>query len=854
MMLVFALMTTMFSWAVEIPAYTIAGNDTICQIFIYSPSEKDGLHLAYLKDDDTWQEVAQLCASDYSRWGSEKRMYAPYVVHANDGTWRAVWSVNDYAPCIAVAYSEDLVTWRPQDYPRMNEKGCKEPIVFAMDDGTFDIYFKSNNGKRYVQASNDFRHFVEDSIASTIDDIAWVRDTATINNKLREGNQFDVPKVHLDYIINWFEAMKRDNELNRETMKDDDKRFAHLPSTMQATLNVDMNQQKAISDKLVGIFFEDISYAADGGLYAELIQNRDFEYRKGEGRGREWGPTFAWHFSKNVQLSTDNPLSANNPNHITMEMDTICNDGWDGIMDKGALYDFSVYVRNIDCQKKKLNVALVNENGIVLAEGDFTSEGQGWKQYKLTLNTNSKKRAKMVLADVQRCQLRIIGKKKGRVALDMISLFPHDTFKGHGLRKDLAETIAALKPKFVRFPGGCMSHGEGIDNIYHWNHTVGPWQDRKPDFNIWHYHQTRGLGFYEYFQFCEDIGAEPLPVLAAGVPCQNSGPNAEGYGGQQGGIPMEEMPAYIDELCNMIEWANGDPATNKWAKMRADAGHPAPFNLKYIGIGNEDIISTVFEERCGMICKAIKERYPNIIVCGTVGPFHYPSADYIEGWKFAKDNKQVIDMVDEHYYESTGWFMHHTDYYDDYDRQAPQVYVGEYASRTRTVASALAEALFLCSIERNADIVEMTSYAPLLAKDGHHNWNPDLIYFNNTDITLTPSYRTQQLFSLYSGNRYVKSEIKADDAVKHRLAASVVKDDKTGKTYLKLVNALPVNVAFDVKGISLSSSVKYQGFEGKPADTHYLYIDSQDDHSSRGLNINGSVITLSPYSVKAIEI
>ncbi|MBP5712979.1 MAG: alpha-N-arabinofuranosidase, partial [Prevotella sp.] len=520
----------------------------------------------------------------------------------------------------------------------------------------------------------------------------------------------------------------------------------------------------------------------------------------------------------------------------------------------GALYDFYVYVRNIDCQKKKLNVSLVNENGIVLAEGDFTSEGQGWKQYKLTLNTNSKKRAKMVLADVQKCQLRIIGKKKGRVALDMISLFPHDTFKGHGLRKDLAETIAALKPKFVRFPGGCMSHGEGIDNIYHWNHTVGPWQDRKPDFNIWHYHQTRGLGFYEYFQFCEDIGAEPLPVLAAGVPCENSGPNAEGYGGQQGGIPMEEMPAYIDELCNMIEWANGDPATNKWAKMRADAGHPAPFNLKYIGIGNEDIISTTFEERCEMICKAIKQRYPNIIVCGTVGPFHYPSSDYIEGWKFAKENKQVIDMVDEHYYESTGWFMHHLDYYDEYDRQGPKVYIGEYASRTRTVESALAEALFLCHVERNADIVEMTSYAPLLAKDGHHNWNPDLIYFNNTDITLTPSYVTQQLFSVFSGNRYISSEIKVDDAVKHRVAASVVKDNKTGKTYLKLVNALPVKMAFDVKGLQLPTTVKYQGFEGKPADTNYLKVDSQDDHSPVPLNINGSVITLPPYSMRAIEL
>jgi len=852
-MLVAALSVAAYSQAADIPSYTILGNDTTCQIFIYSPGERDGLHLAYLKDDDTWNEVAQLCASDYSRWGSEKRMYSPYVVHANDGTWRAVWSVNDYAPCLAVAYSEDLVTWRPQDYPKMMEKGCKQPIVFAMDDGSFDIYFKSDKGKRYVQASHDFRRFVEDSIPSTIDDIAWVRDTATINGKLYEGNQFDVPKVHLDYILNWFAAMKREDELNRETMKDDGKRFANLPQTVHATLNVDMSQQKPISDKLIGIFFEDISYAADGGLYAELVQNRDFEYRKGEGRDKNWGPLFAWRFSDGVQLSSDNPLSANNPTHIIMETDTIYNNGWDGIMDKGGLYDFSVYVRNIDCNKKKLTVALVNESGGVLGEATLTSVGQGWKLYKLTLNTDSKKRAKMALADIQKCQLRIVGKKKGKVALDMISLFPHDTFKGHGLRKDLAETIAALKPKFVRFPGGCMSHGEGIDNIYHWNHTVGPWQDRKPDFNIWHYHQTRGLGFYEYFQFCEDIGAEPLPVLAAGVPCQNSGPNAEGFGGQQGGIPMEEMPAYIDELCNMIEWANGDPATNKWAKMRADAGHPAPFNLKYIGIGNEDIISTVFEERCAMICKAIKERYPNIIVCGTVGPFHYPSADYIEGWKFAKENKQVIDMVDEHYYESTGWFMHHLDYYDDYDRQGPKVYIGEYASRTRTVESGLAEALFLCNVERNADIVEMTSYAPLLAKDGHHNWNPDMIYFNNTDITLTPSYMTQKLFSVYSGNRYVKSEITVDNAVKHRLAASVVKDTKSGKTYLKLVNALPVNASFDVQGMAMNAPLKYEGYEGKPADTRFIVADSQDDHSSLPLKLNGSTITLPPYSVRAIE-
>ena len=849
-----AISVSVFSQAAELPAYTILGNDTICQIFVYSPNERAGLHLAYLGEDNSWQEVAQLCGSDYGQWGAEKKMYDPFVVHANDGTWRLVFGVNDYAPCLGVAYSEDLITWRPQDYPRMNEKGCLQPIAFAMDDGKYDIYFKTKDGqKRYVQASKDFRHFVEDSIPSTIDDIAWVRDTATVDGVLRQGNQFDVPKVHLDYILNWFAAMNRENQLNRESMKDDDKRFANLPQTLQTTLKIDVNKQKRISDKLIGIFFEDISYAADGGLYAELIQNRDFEYRQGEGRGKDWGPTFAWSFSNHVQLASDNPLSANNPTHIMMETDTIYNEGWDGIMDKGEMYDFSFYVRNIDCKKKKFSVSLVNEEGVVLGEANLTTQGQGWRQYKLTLNTNNKKREQAAIADIQKCRLRIIGKKKGKVALDMISLFPHETYKGHGLRKDLAETIAALKPKFVRFPGGCMSHGQGIDNIYHWNHTVGPWQDRKPDFNIWNYHQTRGLGFYEYFQFCEDINAEPLPVLAAGVPCQNSAANKDGLGGQQDGIPMEEMPAYIDELCNMIEWANGDPATNKWAKMRADAGHPAPFNLKYIGIGNEDIISTVFEERCEMICEAIKERYPNIIVCGTVGPFHYPSADYIEGWKFAKDHHDVIDMVDEHYYESTGWFMHHLDYYDEYDRQGPKVYIGEYASRTRTMESALAEALFLCNVERNADIVEMTSYAPLLAKDGHHNWNPDLIYFNNEQVTLTPSYKTQQIFSLFSGDRYVKSEIVVDEAVKHRLAASVVKDSKTGKTYLKLVNALPVNVAFKVNGLNVSSTARYEGFQGKPTDERFVYADGADDHSGSPKLINGSFITLPPYSVRAIE-
>ena len=843
-----------FSQVTE-PAYNILGNDTTCQIFIYSPNEKAGLHLAFRAEDDTWQEVGQLCSSDYGPWGSEKRMYKPSVVHANDGTWRLVFGLNDFAPCFAAAYSEDLITWRPQDYPHMSQKGCIEPIVFAMDDGTFDIYYKDKQGrKHYVQASADFRRFTEDSLLSSIDDIAWLRDSVSVvprgrqEARMQEGNLFDVPKVHLDFIRQWFYALAQEDELNRESMRDDATRFASLPKTVKATLKVDTSAEKPISDKLIGVFFEDISYAADGGLYAELVQNRDFEYSKKD--RREWSATTAWHSSRPIEIATEHPLSKNNPHYALLwPKDTLWNEGWDGIaVEKGKKYDFSMYVF-AGGQKQDFLILLIGENGTVLAKAKLKTAASDWTQYSTVLTA---------LGSDAKARLAIVPQKAAHVGVDMISLFPQDTYKGHGLRRDLAETIAALKPKFVRFPGGCMTHGQGIDNIYHWNETVGPWQDRKPDMNIWNYHQTRGLGFYEYFQFCEDIGAEPLPVLAAGVPCQNSAANSEGLAGQQDGIPMADMPAYIDELCNLIEWANGDPAKSKWAKMRADAGHPAPFHLKYIGIGNEDIISTIFEDRCEMICRAIRERYPDIQICGTVGPFHFPSADYVEGWRFAKDHKDIIDMVDEHYYESTGWFMHHLDYYDQYDRQGPKVYVGEYASRSRTHESALAEALFLCNIERNGDIVEMTSYAPLLAKEGHHNWNPDLIYFNNTSVQLTPSYHTQQLFGNHSGDRYVSSQLTveplnvAEQQLNIRSAASVVRDSKSGKTFLKIVNALPSSLSIVVDGIAIPADAKVIGFSGQPKDqTVTVQTDNDSFHLKPGTQ--NSTLVVPPYTVCAIE-
>ncbi len=809
------------------------------QIFIYSPGEKMGLRIA-TQAGDNWQEIGQLCSSDYGNWGNEKRMYHPSVARAQDGSWRLVFQVNDKSPMLAVAYSKNLVTWRPQDYPMMSTRQCLEPVIFPNDDNSFDIYYKTKGGdKHFVSASNDFRRFSKDE-KSMIDDAAWIRDTATVAGKLQEGCKFEITAQELSVITDYFAQQARDAELSAERMYEDGQNPAMPKQPLSATLTI-TSQEKAISDKLIGIFFEDISYAADGGLYAELIQNRDFEYIPKDHRG--WNATTAWSSSKPVVVVQVDPLSPNNPHYAVIGNDTLYNSGWDGIAVKaGERYDFSMFVRNIS-QKKNFIIQLVDSNNKVIAKAKLKTQGEGWNQYQAVL------KAKRTCPDAR---LAVIGLKDEKAGIDMVSLFPQNTFmnRKNGLRKDLAETIAALKPKFVRFPGGCMSHGDGLDNIYHWHHTVGPLQDRKPDFNIWNYHQTRGLGFYEYFQFCEDIGAEPLPVLAAGVPCQNSTNNRQGIGGQQGGIPMKDMPAYIQELLDLIEWANGDPATSKWAKMRADAGHPAPFNLKYLGIGNEDIISTVFEERYEMICKAIRAKYPDIKICGTVGPFHSPSADYIEGWEFTKKHPDLQYMVDEHYYESTGWFMHHRDYYDNYDRKLPKVYLGEYAASTKVkrpnVETALAEALYLTDVERNGDIVEMSSYAPMLAKDGHHNWNPDMIYFSNTEVRPTPAYDVQRLFSVNSGDRYIASQFSGvPEAIKHRVGASLVRDSKTGKQYLKLVNALPVSLTIDVQGLTIPAGASIEGFDGQPEDQQVEIKNEQT---------KGSKITLPPYAFRVVKL
>ena len=808
------------------------------KVFFYSPNPNGGLRMAVL-ENDTWNDLGRLCSSDYGTWGAEKKMYHPSLCRANDGSWRLVFQLNDKAPLFGASYSRDLITWRPQDYPRVNSQKCKNPVVVA-DGNEFKVYYQTANGyTRRISADTEFRHFIGDE-ATKADAQLWQRDTVNIKGEQQIGQIFTISDAELQRVRDDFRLQGEKWAPTNERMHDDAQKLS-IPSVINATLTVSPNQEKTISDKLIGIFFEDISYAADGGLYAELIQNRDFEYTGRDHRG--WNATTAWHSNKPIEISSEHPLHPNNPHYAILAMDTLWNEGWDGIVvEKGKKYDFSMFVF-AGGQKQDFLVQLVGQNGQVLAQSKLKTRVSDWQQFSTVLTAK---------ASDEKARLAIIPQKVARVGVDMISLFPQETFKNrkNGLRKDLAQVIADLHPKFVRFPGGCMSHGQGLENIYHWNHTVGPLQSRKPDFNIWNYHQTRGLGFFEYFQFCEDIGAEPLPVLAAGVPCQNSANNAEGIGGQQGGIPMADMPAYVEEICNLIEWANGDPATNEWAKMRADAGHPKPFNLKYLGLGNEDIISTVFEERYEMICKAVRERYPDIKICGTVGPFHGPSADYTEGWDFTKKHPDLQYMVDEHYYESTGWFMHNRDYYDSYDRSAAKVYLGEWAASTNVkrpnVETALAEALYLTDIERNGDIVEMTSYAPMLSKDGHSNWNPDMIYFSNTHIRTTPAYEIQRLFSIYGGDRYVntKLEITNSNSLNHRIGASVVRDSKNGKRYLKLVNALPSTLKISIKGIDLPTNVKCQQFTG-----------AIDDQKAKTVEIEtNEPTTLPPYSLRIIEL
>lgn len=548
---------------------------------------------------------------------------------------------------------------------------------------------------------------------------------------------------------------------------------------------------RAISSDLFGIFFEDINWGADGGLYAEQVQNRSFEYTSRD--NKEWQPLTAWELLQreggkgSVTLETDEPLNASNPHYALLKAEGagvgLRNAGFDGIvLKRGETYDLSLFARVIAGKPGPLVVRLESKSGEPLAETKFPRLSGGWGRLKATLKAR---------ADEADARLVILASGSGAVGLDMVSLFPRKTFRNrpNGLRPDLAQVIADLKPKFMRFPGGCVAHGDGLDNMYRWKETIGPVEGRHALPNIWRYHQTMGLGYYEYFQFCEDIGAKPLPVVPAGVCCQNSNVSVTGKWGEgQEGLPLAEMPAYVQEVLDLIEWANG-PVTSRWGARRAAAGHPAPFNLEYLGVGNEDAITNVFRERFKLISDAVKAKHPEITVVGTVGPFP-EGADYEAGWKFA--DEQRLEMVDEHGYKPPEWYWQHLTRFDAYDRNKSKVYLGEFAAhdtkRTNTLRSALAEAAYMTSLERNGDVVRLASYAPLLARQGHTRWRPDLIYFDGQRVLRSANYYVQQLFSLNQGDAYLSSAVEGVSAP-GEFAASTVRDGRTGDVILKIVNA-----------------------------------------------------------------
>lgn len=570
-----------------------------------------------------------------------------------------------------------------------------------------------------------------------------------------------------------------------------------------------------IQPTMYGVFFEDINQAADGGVYAELIKNRSFEFNE---------PLMGWSQPKTQTLSenkdsgyiniiSDYQKSNRNYARITVLNDKnyeLWNEGFRGIgLKKGEKYDFSFQLENVSGNISAVNAVWLDENGKEILTTSVPLKSKGWNSYEVSITPNS---------TVQKAKLKLTFSGVGVVNMDMISLFPQDTWKGRkkGLRKDLVQKLADLKPGFVRFPGGCLVEGRTLAERYQWKKTIGNFADREFLINKWNngfahrltpdYYQSFGLGFFEYFQLAEDFGAEPLPILSCGMACQfNTGEL----------VPMGELNPYIQDALDLIEFANGS-VNSTWGKKRAEMGHPKLFNLKYIGIGNEQWGPDYIERHLAFE-KAIKDKYPDIKIIATSGPS--PDGEYFEyGWQELKKHK--AELVDEHYYNSPDWFFKNANRYDYYDRKGPKVFAGEYAAQSVKVVSpdnknnwltALSEAAFMTGLERNAEVVTMTSYAPLFAHADGWQWTPDLIWFNNLESYGTPNYYVQKLYGNNAGTDLLKiTENAKPVSGQSDLFASAVEDKKSKKIIIKIVNAAQENtqVKLKTKSIKLSDSAE----------------------------------------------
>ncbi|WP_433499416.1 alpha-L-arabinofuranosidase C-terminal domain-containing protein [Sphaerimonospora sp. CA-214678] len=564
-----------------------------------------------------------------------------------------------------------------------------------------------------------------------------------------------------------------------------------------------------VGDDLYGIFYEDINHAADGGLYAELVQNRSFEFDSTDNRSytglTAWTKIERGGATGTIAVSGDRPLNDYNRNHLRLDITAPGSGGGVGVSNSGfnrglavqagKKYDLSFFARRTTGGPVKVSIES--------ADGSKTYGGAAldvrsadWQKYQATITASE---------TTDTARLVVLADGTGRADFDMISLFPRDTFKGrsNGMRKDIAETIAALKPRFLRFPGGCVTNVGTYDpysdrqdrrRIYQWKETIGPVEERPTNFNFWGYNQSYGIGYHEYFQFAEDLGAEPLPVLSVGVNgCNENRPLTD----------EARLARWVQDTLDLIEFANG-PKSSEWGAKRAALGHPEPFGLKYIGLGNEEIYDEFFTNY-PKFADAIRAEHPDIKIITNSGQTSQ-GAWFDRMWQFARDQK--ADLVDEHYYNDPSWFLANNHRYDSYDRNGPKVFVGEYASKGNTLYNALTEASYLTGIERNADVVELASYAPLLANVDYVDWAPDLIWFDNDEVYGSPSYYVQRMFSRNVGDRVLPSTFRAS----------------------------PLPVA-DIKGGiglgSWSTQVRYDDVKVTAADGTVLFSDDFSGDASR---------------------
>ena len=615
----------------------------------------------------------------------------------------------------------------------------------------------------------------------------------------------------------------------------------------------------AASPSMYGIFFEDINFAADGGLYPELVKNRSFEFQE---------PLTGWHevlgFSSKgldrprgeLGIHTEAPLNPHNPHYLEVKVYdpgyAFYNTGFRGMgVNQGADYRFSAYVRSKG--PSSLRATLIDDKGRVFGSGKLEGFGSEWKHYETVIRAN---------ATADHLQLNLVVDEQGKLDLDMVSLYPVDTWKHreNGLRKDLVQLLYDLHPGFLRFPGGCIVEGRLLATRYRWKTTVGDIADRQTIINRWNdefdkrpapdYFQSFGLGFYEYFQLAEDIGAQPLPILNCGMACQfNSSETAA----------LNELDEYVQDALDLIEFANG-PVTSPWGKLRAQMGHPQPFHLTMIGVGNEQWGSR-YVDRYKVFAAALKARHPEIklVVAAGPAPAGEPFDSMWSTWR-----QLHADIVDEHYYMSPEWFLNNSGRYDHYDRSGPKVFAGEYAAQTVGSTSAenrnnwkgaIAEAAFMTGLDRNADVVRMASYAPLMADVDAWQWKPDEIWFDNLHSYGTPNYYVQQVFATNAGTRIVPVSPEADNG----LYTSASLDERTHELIVKAVNASGAAKAAEIRlsNAGIAGTAKVITLES--AD---LAAENSFDHptavapQSSTLEFHSGLIAvnLSPYSVNVYRI